>query len=29
MGLKDERLAAIYQTLAKEVVSRELQEKAL
>jgi integrase/recombinase XerD len=29
MGLKDERSAAIYQSLAREVVSRELQENAL
>jgi integrase/recombinase XerD len=29
MGLKDDRSAAIYQTLAKEVVSRELQENSL
>ena len=29
MGLKDERSAAIYQSLAREVVSRELQDHAL
>jgi integrase/recombinase XerD len=29
MGLKDERSAAIYQSLAKEVVSRELQENSI
>jgi site-specific recombinase XerD len=29
MGLKDTRSTAIYQTLAKEVVSRELQEHAI
>jgi site-specific recombinase XerD len=29
MGLRDERSAAIYQLLAREVVSRELQENAL
>jgi site-specific recombinase XerD len=29
MGLKDVRSAAIYQSLAREVVSRELQENAL
>lgn len=29
MGLKDDRSAAIYQSLAREVVSRELQENAL
>lgn len=29
MGLKDTRSTAVYQTLAKEVISRELQENAL
>jgi integrase/recombinase XerD len=29
MGLKDNRSTAVYQTLAKEVVSRELQENSL
>jgi site-specific recombinase XerD len=29
MGLKDHRSAAIYQSLAREIVSRELQENAL
>jgi site-specific recombinase XerD len=29
MGLKDGRSAAIYQSLAREVVSRELQENSL
>ena len=29
MGLKDARSAAVYQSLAKEIVSRELQENAL
>jgi integrase/recombinase XerD len=29
MGLKDDRSVAIYQTLAREVVSRELQENAI
>ena len=29
MGLKDERSAAIYQSLAREVVSRELQKNAI
>jgi len=29
MGLKDTRSITIYQTLAKEVISRELQENAI
>jgi site-specific recombinase XerD len=29
MGLKDTRSTSVYQSLAKEIVSRELQENAL
>ena len=29
MGLKDDRSAAIYQTLAKEVMKRELQNNSI